>query len=95
MMLAAMSSIISYTEATFTVMGWMAAESPRIKSRLKTLEPTAFPTASPVSPFLAATMEVTSSGREVPTATMVRPISVSDIPKVLAISFALNTGRRR
>ena len=47
---------------------------------LKILEPTTFPTAIPVSPFCEATTEVTNSGKEVPTATMVSPIKVSDIP---------------
>ena len=48
---------------------------------LKMLEPTTLPMARSFSPFLDATMEVTSSGRDVPNATTVRPISVSDRPK--------------
>ena len=59
--------------------------------RLKILEPITFPIAIPVSPFLAATADVTSSGRDVPIATIVSPISVSVIPAALAISFALFT----
>ena len=58
---------------------------------LKMLEPTTLPMARSFSPFLDATMEVTSSGRDVPNATTVRPISVSDRPKLAAISEALST----
>ena len=63
-------------------------DNPKIRNTLKILEPTTFPRAMSLSPFLAATIEVTSSGREVPTATMVRPIRASLRPKALAISFA-------
>ena len=55
------------------------------------LEPTTLPMARSFSPFLDATMDVTSSGRDVPNATTVRPISVSDRPKLAAISEALST----
>lgn len=43
--------------------------------------------------FLAATMEVTSSGRDVPMETMVSPISVCVIPRSLAILDAASTVR--
>ena len=43
---------------------------------LKMLEPITFPSAISTSFFLAATIDVTSSGRLVPIATMVSPISV-------------------
>ena len=52
-------------------------DNPKIRNTLKILEPTTFPRAMSLSPFLAATIEVTNSGREVPTATMVRPIRAS------------------
>ena len=56
---------------------------------LKIFDPTTFPIANPVSPFFVATIDVTSSGRDVPTATIVRPIRVSVIPAILAISLEL------
>ena len=54
-------------------------------------EPMALPRASPLSPFREATMLVTSSGRDVPIATIVRPISVSLRPRDAAIAEALST----
>ena len=69
----------------------MEAEAPIIKRILKILEPTTFPTARSFSPLEEATTEVTSSGREVPIATMVRPIRVWLMPKAAAISLALFT----
>lgn len=56
--------------------GCTVEESPRINIILKILEPTTLPRARPLSPFREAVMEVTSSGRDVPMATMVRPIRV-------------------
>ena len=44
-----------------------------------------FPMAISAFPFLAAVTEVTSSGRDVPNATIVRPIKRSSIPSVSAI----------
>ena len=55
------------------------------------LEPMTFPTAISVSPLRAAAILVTSSGREVPIATIVRPIRVWLTPKEAAISLALFT----
>ncbi len=48
--------------------------------------PITFPIARSVLPLNAATIEVTSSGRDVPVATIVKPIIVSFIPNVLARS---------
>ena len=45
------------------------------------------------SPFFAAESDVTSSGSEVPNATIVRPIRLSLIPKPDAIVFAPLTTR--
>ena len=53
----------------------------------------AFPRARPLSPFRVATIEVTSSGREVPIATMVRPIKFWLTPNDTAIWLALFTTR--
>ena len=58
---------------------------------LKILLPTTFPTAISLSPLMAATTEVANSGREVPAATMVRPIIQSLTPILRAISVALPT----
>ena len=57
-------------------------------------EPTTLPTAISVCLRIVATIEVASSGSEVPTATMVRPITASDMPKVRAIRVALSTRSR-
>ena len=58
---------------------------------LKIFEPTAFPNANPLSPFLHATTLVTSSGKLVPIATIVRAITFSATPSICAISVALFT----
>ena len=55
------------------------------------LEPITLPIAMSLSPFLAATTDVTSSGSDVPIATIVRPIRLSGIPNILAIVFAPST----
>ena len=52
------------------------------------LEPITFPSAISTSFFLAATIEVTSSGRLVPNATIVRPIRVWLNPNPAAIDEA-------
>jgi hypothetical protein len=65
-----------------SVTGEIVAESPRIQKILKIFEPTILPTAMSVCHFRAATIDVTSSGRDVPIATTVRPIIRSDIPRV-------------
>lgn len=53
---------------------------------LKMLEPMTFPTAMSFSPLNAATMEVASSGRLVPMATIVSPMTASETWNSLAIS---------
>ena len=60
---------------------------------LKILLPTILPMAIPAFPFFAAVTDVTSSGSEVPNATMVRPINLSLIPKTLAIAEAPLTAK--
>ena len=55
---------------------------------LNILEPMTLPKAKSLSPLVAAITDVTNSGREVPIETIVRPISWSLIPKLLAISDA-------
>ena len=71
--------------------GEITAAAPRIRRILKIFEPTTFPTAISSSFFLAATMDVTSSGRLVPKATMVSPIRVSESPAMRAILTAPST----
>ena len=55
---------------------------------LNMFEPTTLPRAMPLSPLLAATIDVTSSGNDVPTATIVSDITASLIPQDLANTTA-------
>ena len=71
--------------------GVMRAEPPRIRSVLEMLEPSMFPSASWPLPLRAATMLVASSGIEVPAASTVTAINLSDTPKPFAISVAAFT----
>ena len=79
---------MSITFSMMNPMGLSVEATPRIIRMLNTLDPTTFPTAMSSSFFLAAVTEVTSSGRLVPIATMVRPIRFSDSPKAAATVFA-------
>ena len=81
----------SIIDSFSTCSGERMAENPRINKMLNRLEPIAFPSARPLSPFLVATMEVTSSGREVPIATMVSPIKFWLTPKLDRKSTRLNS----
>ena len=58
---------------------------------LKILLPTMLPIAISALPLLAATTDVTSSGRDVPSATIVRPINRSLMPNIFASSVAAST----
>ena len=58
---------------------------------LKMLLPTTLPTAMSRSPLIVASTDVASSGSDVPAATIVRPITSSESPKLSAISTALST----
>ena len=68
--------IQSMIDSPSTVSGEIAADMPRINSILNRLDPMALPSARLLSPFLEATTDVTSSGKEVPTAIIVRPIKL-------------------
>ena len=57
----------------------------KIKRILKIFEPITFPIAISLFLFVAATIEVTNSGNEVPAATIVNPIIFSLTPKLFAI----------
>ena len=58
----------------------MVELAPRTTSELKVLEPIMSPIMRSVLPFLAATMEVASSGREVPIAMRMYPMIASLMP---------------
>ena len=64
----------SITDSERTVSGEITDDIPRMNIILNRLEPTALPSANPLSPLPVATIDVTSSGRDVPIAMIVRPI---------------------
>ena len=59
-------------------------EIPRISKTLNMFEPITLPSASCGLPFRAAMLLVTSSGKDVPIATIVKDITASLIPQFLA-----------
>lgn len=61
--------------------------TPPIPRILKILDPTILPIAILFSFFIAAIIDVATSGREVPNAKTPKPIMVSRIPKYLAKSI--------
>ena len=73
--------------------GVTVAVVPRMKKILNRLLPTIFPTAISGSFFKAAATDVASSGREVPAATIVKPMKLSLMPKALAMFDAEETKR--
>lgn len=73
------------------LMGANTDEIPRIQKILKIFEPTILPTAISFCPFRAATIDVISSGIDVPMATIVRPITRSETPNNCAILTAPST----
>ena len=81
----------STNDSLNTFNGQITLENPKINKILKIFEPTAFPNANPLSPFLHATTLVTSSGKDVPIAIIVNPIKFSLNPNILAILHALST----
>ena len=68
-----------------TVSGQNSAHIPHTTIRLKILEPTALPTATPVLPDNAALMLTAHSGRLVPIATIVSPIIMDGTRSLLAM----------
>ena len=62
------------------LIGFIIELIPKIKNTLKIFEPITFPIAISFFLRLAATSDVTSSGRDVPAEIMVIPISFCDIP---------------
>ena len=71
-------------EALFTCRGWIIEAIPRTARMLKILLPSTLPTLISDSLRMAATIEVASSGMEVPTAITVSPITSSLIHMTLA-----------
>ena len=69
------------------------AVPPRIKPRLKILEPITFPMDISVCWDIAALMVTANSGADVPKATTVSPIIKSDTFRVCAISEAESTNQ--
>ena len=61
--------------------GRISAQIPRITKTLKMFEPTTLPIATSLLPAAAESTETTSSGIEVPTATIVRPMMNSGTRK--------------
>ena len=77
----------------FNVIGLITPVRPRIARILNTFEPSTLPIAIPLFPLRADTTLVASSGREVPPATIVRPITASDTPSFVATAVAPSTNR--
>ena len=75
------------------VMGRIMAVPPRIKPRLKILEPITFPMDISDCFVIAALMVTANSGADVPKATTVSPIIKSDTFRVCAISEAESTSQ--
>ena len=69
-------------------------DRPSTQRILKMLLPTTLPTAISRSPRMVATIDVTTSGNEVPAATIVRPITASLTPQAVASATALSTNNR-
>ena len=67
------------------------AAKPNIKQKLIIQEPIILPSANSSSFFIIATIAVASSGKEVPNATIVRLITLSETLSVVAIVVALST----
>ena len=71
--------------------GVTQAVTPTIPSELNMFEPTTLPIAMSPSPWTAATVVAASSGRLVPKATTVSPITASEMPKSRAMTTAPST----
>ena len=80
--LASIAIIISKLMEESNGSGLMVAVVPKIKKTLKILEPITFPIIISGFFFLAATIAVANSGKDVPMAIIVNPITFSDIPNI-------------
>ncbi len=84
--------MISMNEMVSSIrIGVIIDENPRIQKILKIFDHTMFHTAISLCHFRAAMMDVANSGNDVPTATIVKPMTISDIPKDRAIVTAPST----
>ena len=73
--------------------GVISALEPTTNRILKIFDPMMFPIAISALPFLAAVTEVTSSGKDVPKATMVSPINLWLTPSEMAMVVAASTAK--
>ena len=64
---------ISIFKTESKIMGLITELKPKTQRKLKIFDPTTPPTAILAFPLLAANTEADNSGKEVPTATMVKP----------------------
>jgi len=81
----------SRNKAELNGIGLIAPLTPRIKSKLKILEPIIFPATNSGSRFNAADADAANSGSDVPIATMVAAIRASDKSKERAMLTAEST----
>ena len=84
----AIKSAKLFTNSPEKLSGVIIAPTPSIKNEFNIQEPIRFPNANPCSPFTLAIIEVISSGKAVPIATIVSPITLSEIPYIAAILLA-------
>lgn len=70
------------------MIGLITAVTPIIIRMLKTFDPNMFPRTISLCFFMAAIMQVDSSGNEVPMAMTVRPIMASGMPAIVALVCA-------
>ena len=80
--------VISKLYETLYFIGFIIADNPIINNKLNIFEPIIFPIAMSLSPFIAAITLVTSSGKLVPIATIVKPI-------IFALMCNIGTGISR
>lgn len=80
----------SMIDSFSTCSGERMAENPRINKMLNRLEPIAFPSARPLSPF-GGNNGSYQFRKEVPIATIVSPIKFWLTPKLVAMMHALST----
>ena len=93
MMPAPMVAMVSIGNSTRTKLpligsGETRAVAPNTNAMLAMLEPIALPIARPGALSNAAMVDTNISGAEVPKATIVRPISIGDMPKWPAVAQA-------
>ena len=79
-------SILSKTLLVFIAV--IIEAIPVMANKLKRFDPNIAPNTKPICPLKAATIELTTSGMDVPNATTVNPMIVSDTPNELAVITA-------